>query len=338
MGLLSALYAFGMERRNRRFDEGRAPVEHCTVPVISVGNLSVGGTGKTPTVHFIVRMLIKHGHRPAIVLRGYGRSTRGVRIVRNGPEIFMSAREAGDEALLHAYAARVPVVVAERRADGARCAVADCHASVVVLDDGFQHRSLHRDLDIVLINEATVQDRRLLPEGRLREPFTSLRRADVVVLTQNGVTDEDVRPYVSNDVLIARSRVQARQPYSLATLADLQRNVMLHERVVAVTSIANPERFITSLRTLAPMTDVVRHMAFSDHHRFTSFDVTAMVQTAAKEGIEMVVTTEKDAVKLMDHVGAFTMAGIDVAVVPLRLTFTQGSDAFEQLIMERTHR
>lgn len=338
MGMLSAVYGAMIARRNARYEDGRADVQRASVPVVSVGNISVGGTGKTPTVHAIVRMLREHGYAPAVLLRGYGRTSRGAHLVYDGNEMLMNVRQAGDEAILHAYALHVPVAVAERRISGASCITERTSADVIVLDDGFQHRSIYRDLDVVLVNEATIADQRLLPEGRLREPLTSLSRADVVILTQNGVTDRDVRPYMRDTALLLRTRVKMRTPYGLAALADIQRSVDLRDRVVAVTAIANPERFRSSLRVLSEHTEIIRHMTFQDHHRYRKRDVRMMISIATAERVDMIVTTEKDAVKLLDHAELFSRAGIEVAVVPLRLSFDDGSKAFEQLLLQRIAR
>ncbi|CAN5499470.1 tetraacyldisaccharide 4'-kinase [soil metagenome] len=338
MGLLSALYGLMIARCNRRYTDGRADVHHASLPVISVGNVSVGGTGKTPTVHAIARMLQEHGFKPAIVMRGYGRSTRGARIVRSNADIEMNARQAGDEAMLHAYGLQVPVVVAEKRIEGAALVAEHTSATVIILDDGFQHRSIYRDLDVVLVNEATIADQRLLPEGRLREPLSSLERADVVLLTQNGVSESDVRPFMRADALVVRTHTEIRNAYSLASLANVQQSVELRDRVIAVTAIANPERFHASLQALSGTTTMVRHMALQDHHRFRKRDVMMMINLARKENVRMVVTTEKDAVKLVEYAEQFSLSGIEVAVLPIRLLFDEGKTAFEQLLLQRIAR
>lgn len=338
MGLFSALYELMIARRNRRFADGRATVHRASLPVISVGNVIVGGTGKTPTVHAIARILQEHGYKPAIVLRGYGRATRGARIVRTHAGIVMNAQQSGDEAMMHAYALHIPVVVAEKRIDGARLVAEHTEANVIILDDGFQHRSIFRDLDVVLVNEATIADQRLLPEGRLREPLSSLGRADVVVLTQNGVSEHDVRPFMRADALLLRTHVEMRSAYSLATVTGLQQRALLLDRVIAVTAIANPERFLSSLHALSENTALVRHVAFRDHHRFRKRNVRMMITMARTTNVRMIVITEKDAVKLLEFAEQFSMAGIEVAVVPIQLSIDDGKTAFEQLLLQRIAR
>lgn len=338
MGILSALYGSMIARRNRRYDSGSTAAQRASLPVVSVGNVSAGGTGKTPAVHAIARMLIDHGHQPAILLRGYGRRTRGVQLVSDSATIRMNVHQAGDEAMLHAYTLRVPVIVSEKRIDGARLIARRTDATVIILDDGFQHRSIYRDIDVVLVNEATVADQRLLPEGRLREPLSSLSRANVVMVTQNGVSESDVLPWMHANGLLVRSIARVREPYTLASIVDIQRSIDLTDRVVAVTSIANPERFCVSLQTHAAHTSIVRHMEFQDHHRYRRGDVIKMIDIAHKENIEMIVTTEKDAVKLLEFADDFMVGGISVAVFPLRLHFVHGGPAFEQLLLTRIAR
>jgi len=338
MGVLSWMYGQLIARRNQRYDSGRAAVERASLPVISVGNVSTGGTGKTPMVHAIARMLLDEGHRPAILLRGYGRLSRGVQLVSDGSKIRMDVHRAGDEAMLHAYTLRVPVIVSEKRIEGARLIARRTDATVIILDDGFQHRSIYRDLDVVLVNESSIADQRLLPEGRLREPLTSLSRADVVILTQNGVSERDVQPMMNASSILLRTRANVGSPYTLVSIIDIQRNVQLQPRVVAVTSIAHPERFRVTLETMASQTSIVRHMEFQDHHLYRKGDVHKMIEVARNENVEMIVTTEKDAVKLLEFAEEFVVGGVQVAVLPLRLQFLHGGNEFKQLLLERISR
>ena len=172
--------------RNRLYDGGLLKQQKLPRPVISVGNLTVGGTGKTPTVIFIAHILKDHGYRPAVLSRGYGGSANApVNVVSDGNRILMGWREAGDEPILIASAVPgIPVLTGSRRLLTGRAAVETFGADVLILDDAFQHRSLFRDIDMVLLDAARpFGNGFLLPRGPLREPRIPLRRADILLRT-----------------------------------------------------------------------------------------------------------------------------------------------------------
>ncbi len=182
----SWLYGLAVTVRNLAYDKGWFRQETAGVPVVSVGNITAGGTGKTPLVEYLVRHLVASGKHPAILSRGYRRRSRGVVVVSDGKSMRSDAAMGGDEPVQMARKlATVPVVVAERRIAAARVAVRDFHADVLVLDDGFQHRSLKRDLNILIMDSRRDLVREpLLPVGLRREPLAAVRRANLVVLSK----------------------------------------------------------------------------------------------------------------------------------------------------------
>lgn len=323
MRILSAVYGWVVARKNKRFDEGRAECIRVSVPVVSIGNLSVGGTGKTPFVQFIVRELQALGKRPAVVSRGYGRASRGEVIVSDGSTVFASAREAGDEVLLHAEALGVPVVANADKAAGARTAIERLGATVVVVDDGFQHRRLARDCDIVLIDPATIAKPVLLPVGRLREPLSALQRADVVCCV-GGVQCSDI-PRVDNTACI-----EART--AVGTLRDMATGESITTQqlgaVLAVSGIARPERFWQSLESVGvqPLGTAV----YGDHHAYTENDARAIAQKCRQKQCTTIVTTEKDAVKLRAFMEVFQQAGIRIVLLPIFMVVTAGYDVLQE--------
>lgn len=319
LGVISSLYGRVITRRNRRFDERKNPIVTVTVPVISVGNVSVGGTGKTPMVMYIAELLMSAGYKPAIILRGYRRSTRGLRVVHDGSKIEGTAKEVGDEAMLHASRLGVPVVVAESKVDAAVHAAGFLPCDVIIVDDGFQHRALHRDLDVVLVNRKTLDDQRLLPAGRLREPLTSLERADVVVASGGGITRDELQAYCSPEAIVARMQVTADAP-------------SLHEqRLLAFAGIANPDRFNDTLKACG--VDVVSNIEFRDHHVYGNTDIEKIIASAKSLGVN-VVTTEKDAVKLQPAKELFDAAGIEMHVLPITARITDGFQEFETKVID----
>src|SRR5499427_9394669 len=177
MNPLSAIYAAGVRLRNESYDRGVLASQKLTGPVISIGSISAGGAGKTPFVIFLGEFLKGHGVRFDVLSRGYGRKSRGVRVVdRNG-----SPAEYGDEQLLISRRLRCPVVVGENRVEAGLLAETQFGAQLHLLDDGFQHRALKRDLNVVLLTADDLSDT-LLPTGRLREPIRALERADVLAV------------------------------------------------------------------------------------------------------------------------------------------------------------
>jgi tetraacyldisaccharide 4'-kinase len=290
---LSLLFGFGVSLRNLGFRVGVLRTEIPALPVISVGNLAVGGTGKTPFTLWLSRELQTRGLRVGILLRGYrGRRSRVTIISRgSGPEV--GPEVGGDEAVMLARNFSGPVLTAPRRMEGVKAA-ADLGCEVVVLDDGFQHRAIGRAVDLVLLD-----DRRgaLLPAGPLRERLRALRRADAVILVQDDPTG---RPTKAPRMRVKKPVYQMQfVPTALMeAVAGSWQNHPVRElaakRVVVVSGIARPERFY---RLLGQWDVVIQEVfEYPDHHRYTATDwleIARCSQTA-----DLVVTTEKDLVKL----------------------------------------
>lgn len=279
--LLSHIYRRLVERRNAQFDRHARPIVPVDRPVISVGNISAGGTGKTPVVQMMVGLLRQAGLRPAVVLRGYRRRSRGLVVVHDGQQQRADVAAAGDEAFLHAKTLGVPVVVSADKVEAAAHAAGNLECDVIVVDDGFQHRALHRDVDVVIIDPKTLSGA-LLPAGRLREPLASLGRADIVLLA-DGVTPEQVRPLMKSSAraFALHRSVRCTAPTTIP--------------VVAVTGIAGPERFHDSLRALGYT--IADTLVLSDHHRYTAFNVRTIAMLARTHHAQ-IITTSKDHVKL----------------------------------------
>jgi tetraacyldisaccharide 4'-kinase len=296
------LYGGAIRIRNAYYDRWPGAVHRASVPVISIGNLSVGGTGKTPLVIEVVRRLQSWGRRPAILTRGY----------KGGRDV------AADEVLeLREAVPGVPVVVHPDRVAGARIACAAESADCLVLDDGFQHRRLARDLDVVLISAlGPLGVGWLLPVGRLREPLSSLRRADVLVITRsNQVTDawlDAIRTTLRKccpDTPLVYAAVEAVAPPDLAG-----------RRVVAVCGIGEPCTFTQLLVQLTGQEPA--ECTFGDHHRYDSADVRTICEAAQREKAEWVVTTRKDWVKLRD---LWPAAAVPLLRIDVKTVITAGS-------------
>lgn len=283
---LSPLYAAGVALRNWRIDSGREPVRRLRWPVMSVGSLSAGGAGKTPTTIALAKALAEKGFAVDVLSRGYGRTSRAAaRVLPDG-----AAEEFGDEPLLIALNASVPVYVAAQRYDAGQLAERDAIANeemphgprVHILDDGFQHRQLHRDVDVLLASLEDWRDK-LLPAGNLREALSAANRADVIAIP----ADE---PTLEREL---RAWGWEKPIWKLRRIMDVP---AVNGPAAAFCGIARPEQFFRGLESAGLR--IASRAAFQDHYRFSVGDVERMVAAARAAGAGALVTTEKDSVRL----------------------------------------
>ena len=306
MNLLSAIYGSIVRARNQRYDHGRVPVRKLQGAVVSIGNIAVGGAGKTPFLIALGELLKQRGIVFDVLSRGYGRQTAGVALV----DAEGSPREFGDEPLLIARKLGVPVIVGEDRYAAGQLAEQKFGPQLHLLDDGFQHRQLARDFDIVLLTP-TDQNDSLLPGGRLREPLTSLSRADAVVLTNDAPAEG--LPISQQHVWRVRREIVAP-----AT----------REPCFAFCGIARPKNFFDQLR--AAGVNVVGTRSFRDHYPFYDDDnvIRKLIGLRKKSGAAAFVTTEKDAVNLGRHLAAL----LPLHVVPLKMQLENAEGVVDTLL------
>ncbi len=294
MNLVSAAYATVARTRRRHYERWPERQRRLRRPVVSVGNLSVGGSGKTPAVAHIARLLVEAGERPAILTRGYRRRqpTDGVLVVSDGRNILADLPRAGDEPLMLARALPgVAVLVGADRYLSGLLAEHRLGCSVHLLDDGFQHVRLHRDVDIVLVAPEDLRDQ-VLPMGRLREELGALSRADAIVMTGAGLPAD-----LSGEARSAKAG-GAELPASAAIFqARTSIGMLRPPDALALAGIARPQRFFDLLA--ASGWQVVRTMTFPDHHWYSRPDLDRIADAARASGARVVVTTEKDLVRLL---------------------------------------
>lgn len=268
-------------------------------PVVSVGNLSVGGSGKTPLVASVARLLRNLGYRPAVLSRGYARRVQadGVVVVSDGRSVLATAAQAGDEPFMLARALDgVAVLASPDRALAGHVAIRALGSTALVLDDGFQHLRMARDVDLLVVRPQDLVDR-LLPAGRLREPLDAARRADAVLVP--GAVEEANR--VSGALGTVRvfhlsPRYEALRWVDGFGPEDGSKPPACCRRVLAVAGIARPERFVAALGELK--WHVVREVIFPDHYWYRPRDIARVARYAEEARAELVVTTEKDAARL----------------------------------------
>ncbi len=283
----AAPYRLAVATRNRLFDSSVLRAHRATVPVVSIGNLTLGGTGKTPFVEFVCRWFLDRGKRPVILSRGY-RSGGG----------------QNDEALvLQSNLPSVPHLQGKDRVALAGQAIEQFHPDVIVLDDGFQHRRLARDLDIVLIDcTEPFGYGYLFPRGLLREPVQSLARGDLIVLSRSNLCSNLARERIVSQVLAASGGkpvvLAEHQPAKLQSWSGATAPVasLAGKKVLGFCGIGNPSAFWTTLRSLG--CDLVHTMQFPDHHTYPAPDINLIARQAASLKPDFVVCTQKDLVKI----------------------------------------
>ena len=298
------LYELGVRLRIALYETNYFKAQQLNAPVISVGNLTVGGTGKTPLVSFLARYLRDEGHDVAILSRGYKRASRGRVEVANERGVLTGPLEAGDEPyLLATQCAGVRVVVDEDRSAAGQWLEAQAPVSVFVLDDGFQHLGLARDLNLALIDATEPLDEsEMVPLGRLREPLTSLRRADAVIVTR---ADQPFDQQAVKKLIARYCRENTPIFYAYHDVTGLRRLegegivspiTFTRRRVAVLSGIARPERFVDDLLHFG-MTIALRR-DFVDHHRYTREEFLEVSEQARIAGAEAMIVTEKDAMNL----------------------------------------
>jgi len=304
LSVLSGLYLAGWKARRAMYDAGLRRPRRVPAEVVSIGNITAGGTGKTPaTIHF-AREYSQAGRRVVVLSRGYGRmnTADGPLVVSDGGNLLLSAAEAGDEPRLIAEKVPgVPVVVCGKRVRGAEFAIERFGAEVIVLDDGFQHIAIARDNDIVVIDcMLPFGFGHLLPRGLLREPLTALRRATRFLLTRADLCEHGGIIEKLNEINPAADVLKSRhRPVRLITLgrdAELSCDALSGKKVLALSSIGNPEAFEETLRRLGARE--VRPLRFRDHHWYDEGDIVRIKEAADRCGADHVVSTEKDGVRL----------------------------------------
>lgn len=310
MNPLSAMYGAVTAARNHLYDRGSLRSQRLSQPVISVGNISVGGSGKTPFVILLGKLLKQRGITFDVLSRGYGRETRGVLEV--DPD--GSPREFGDEPLLIAKGLKCPVIVGNSRYEAGLFAEKQHKSDYHILDDGFQHRLLARDFDIVLISPEDLHDQ-LLPSGRLREPVSSLGRADAIVLSED--VDATRLPTAKS---IWRVRRSLLWPSAISPSCVAPKNPVLF------CAIARPQRFLDQVR--ASRVEPAAQKFYRDHHRYTERDIDDLLAIKARHAADGFVATQKDWINL----GPLYARLGSIAFPPVKMELTEPADALDTML------
>jgi tetraacyldisaccharide 4'-kinase len=345
LGPLGALYGIVMRARGALYRRGALRVHRLDAPVISVGNITTGGTGKTPLVEWLARMLAGENRCPCILTRGYGRADERERVlVSDGERVLADAEEGGDEpCLLAERLLGVAAVISDAdRVAAARWALENLRSDLFILDDGFQHLRVSRDLNILTVDAMNPWGGgRLLPYGRLREPLRELARADCCVITRAGqaanidaLREEFKRRSNGRPVFLTHTRTIGLRAAALPPASDVQGlspDALLPaseapKQVAAFCALGNPQAFFSHLRMDG--FDLKYTRAFPDHHAYTQSDIEALEHEARARGAHTLLTTAKDAVKLRA-----LKFQLPCYVVEVELEF-EDEAAFRQLVLK----
>ena len=330
---LALLYGVVVRLRNWFYDKGVLKIEHVEVPVISIGNMTAGGTGKTPFVEYLARYFSAKGILTAIISRGYRRSSEGTQIISDGRTVFGTSASSGDEP--YQMARKLPgmiVIVDEDRVRGARCAIRRYHPDLILLDDGFQHRRLHRDIDIVLI-DATIDLPRIsfLPAGMRREPLASLRRASLLALTRVDATlptwSGSLNKFSSAPVIGVR--FDPVRNFLVGSTTTNRNDGLGGRRCLAFCGIGNPMSFRRILEGMG--LDVADFVSYSDHHRYSIEDFKYLKERFETTRAEIIITTEKDASRMSSSELPEFFPSHACYAVEIAATLTQGEETLHAI-------
>ncbi|MDE0042283.1 MAG: tetraacyldisaccharide 4'-kinase [Candidatus Poribacteria bacterium] len=342
---LSYVYAVILNIRNWLYDCRLLKSKQLPCTVISVGNVVSGGTGKTPVAIWIAKAMQEAGCRPAILLRGYHRQekTPAAHVVSDGRKILASVETSGDEAIMIARELpSVPVLIGKDRYEAGCHALRELKPDVLILDDGFQHRKLERDLDIVTVDATQpFGTKKVIPAGTLREPVSALRRADLIMLTRVDMAEsvaevrEDITKLV-RDKPIVESRHEPTRLYRLGEGGEVDFGVLKGKNVLAVCGIGNPGAFAETLCRYEPQ--CVDLMPFPDHHQYSSADFVRIQQEAQQARANYIITTGKDELKLAafctDEDDTTTHDCPAILVLAIELSVTSGECLMTRRLQE----
>lgn len=336
---LSLPYSAVVRLRNSLYDARLFEAKRLPCPVVSVGNLTVGGTGKTPMVILIANLLLKKGRRPAVLSRGYaGKGESAILVVSDGQRILAGPGESGDEPFLIALSASgAPVLTGRDRYAAGKHALENLGADTLVLDDAFQHRQVFRDINMLLLDsERPFGNGCLLPRGTLREPGGALRRADMIVLTRaNEKTSSELKKTIERkrpDVPVFQA---GHRPAGIMPLFTLHAHLpspppikdLEGRRVFAFAGIARPESFRRSIESLGG--EVAAFRAYPDHHPYSEKDVEDILTTSRERGADIILTTEKDGVKLSGLGSAVS----GICMLRIEMEILSDKERFEDIVL-----
>jgi tetraacyldisaccharide 4'-kinase len=331
-------YAAAVALRNWLFDRKIFREKKVNARVISVGNLTVGGSGKTPMVIYLLDLLNRNGMKAGVLSRGYGRKSKGYILVSDGKNIFSSVDQCGDEIFQTVSECSIPGAVSENRVKGAERFIKETNVDVIVLDDAFQHRWIYRNINLLICEQKFLLSRNFLvknlfPSGDQREPFSSIKRADAVIINRKFSTEEnfphDLEKYFAGKRIFSAN-------YKAIGFVDIKRKTdhnleeFIGQKSLVVSGIANPFSLMTVLNQNRVNTE--NRMVFRDHKNYSNKEVQSIRKKFYNSNSHSVITTQKDAVKLV----MFTKEFDDIDIFYLKIKIEMSHEKlFDQFIIDK---
>jgi tetraacyldisaccharide 4'-kinase len=329
------VYALIIWLRNFLFDKNIFKSNSVKAKVFSVGNLTFGGSGKTPVTIFLANLLKSGGYKVGVLSRGYGRKSRGYILVSDGRKFLSTVDKSGDEIYHTVLDCSVPAAVSENRVQGSERFIKDTGVNTIVLDDAFQHRWIKRDVDIIVIDQRFLTEKsffthNLLPTGVMREPFTSVKRADAIIINRKFMDKKEIPDHLKkyfDGKKIFTGFYKAISFFDLKQRTELSLEEFQGQKSLVVSGIATPFSFLNILRQTK--VDTENKLIFKDHKRYSYDDVQRIRQLFYSTNSHSVVTTEKDAVKLTKF--AREMDDIDIYYLKIKFSLDD-EEAFKGFI------
>ena len=328
LNLLSIIYSVIISLRNTLYNWKFFKTHAVDIPVISIGNITTGGTGKTPLVRYLAEIIVKMGYKPGIISRGYGRITKAQLVVHDGKLIKSDWDKSGDEPyLLASWLKTVPIIVDSDKVNGAKYMVDNFDIDVILLDDAFQHRKIRRDLDIVLINSTVNSDSlKLLPTGMLREKLKNITRGDILIFTKNTNNKfPDISSQFQNK--FGNKMMTSSTEYYITkfTTRDRMNTSELQNPSFSFCGIGDPQSFKKGLKVVG--LDIKHYHIFKDHQRYDTQTLKLLLTEINELNIKSVITTEKDVIKLPE----WFVNGINLFILQMVFVFSPQS---EKILLE----
>ncbi len=327
---LVPVYSGIVKIRNMFFDKQIFKTRKVNAKVISVGNLTVGGSGKTPMVIFLTKLLKNEGKRTGVLSRGYGRKSKGYVLVSKDEKVLTQVDLCGDEIFHTVQECKVPAAVSENRVTGAERLIKDANVDTIVLDDAFQHRWIYRDINLLLCEQRFLYNRNLtiqnlLPTGLMREPFESIKRADAVIINRKFSEKKNIPERLKKyfkDIKIFHAYYKTMGFVDVKKLNEYRIEEFEGQKGLIVSGIANPYSFITVLNNTN--VDTQNKMIFRDHKNYNVKEVQRIRKEFYETNSHSVITTQKDAVKLSKY--SRELDDIDIFYLKIEL----GIDEYEE--------
>ena len=303
--ILSLIYGSVIFIRNKLYDLNILKSKKAEgVEVICIGNIVAGGTGKTPAVQYFVKKYLNEGKKVGILSRGYkGKRKEDLLLVRNNKEILATSAESGDEAYLHALNLKVPVAVSKDRYKGAVYLRDVCKVDIIIMDDGFQHRKLKKDRNIILIDATNpFGGNDYLPKGRLRESLESLKRADELIITKSNYINNESLEKIRHKLLKYGKKISvatfSEENFYNMNVEEKELSIVKDKKILIFSSIANPKIFYETVKRLEP--SEIEEIKFEDHHLYKMEEIKNISEKG--KDYDYIVTTEKDIVKINEKI------------------------------------